>query len=271
MARYFSPSNLDYKPFTLDELTKPLDLYKSAYDSIEQKYNSLVLDSQNYDSVLNEKAEPNSYSMMQQYNQDLDAAYGNFINNGNIKYANSDILKIRHSYNENMKPVKNAFLARENDRKIAQNYQNKGYIISRNPFNESLDSYLSENKDVIDGIDPYKIMDVAKKTTSSYAGTIVRQAKKDGMLHTIVGLGEDEFSNWIDGLKSGIDKNPQLTRIYIDMLKINPKFANNDEYRNCILVGMSQGLSYKESSQNLPKPKTEKAKSTIAQPHNTAL
>jgi hypothetical protein len=60
-------------------MTKPLILYKEAYDKYQEKYDDLVMNTEKWRDVVNETGSPEAYAMYKRYSNQLNAAVDDFM------------------------------------------------------------------------------------------------------------------------------------------------------------------------------------------------
>ena len=60
-----------FRPFSYDELIKPLVQYKEAYDKVEADYSNLAAQTEQWKDIANQTQSPEAYAMYSKYANDL--------------------------------------------------------------------------------------------------------------------------------------------------------------------------------------------------------
>lgn len=78
MASYSIVSNARFRPFSYDELVKPLVQYKEAYDKAEADYTNLAMQTETWKDIANQENSPIAYKMYKTYSDDLSRMVDDF-------------------------------------------------------------------------------------------------------------------------------------------------------------------------------------------------
>lgn len=70
--------NSEFKPFTYDELTKPLNDYTEAYNKVEEQYATLAQQTEAWKNIATQENSPEAYAMYKKYSDELNAVVDDF-------------------------------------------------------------------------------------------------------------------------------------------------------------------------------------------------
>lgn len=96
-----------FRPFSFDELLKPMLIYKEAYDKAEEDYNSLAAQTEQWRDIANQTKSPEAYAMFNKYATDLQTATENF-SKGMTLQNKGQLLAMKRRYASDIKPIENA-------------------------------------------------------------------------------------------------------------------------------------------------------------------
>lgn len=99
--------NSQFRPFTYDEMVKPLAQYKEVYDKIEQDYSDLTTQTEMWKDIVNKTNSPEAYEMYQRYTNDLTAVTEDFSRGMNINNRRA-LLGMKRRYAQDITPIASA-------------------------------------------------------------------------------------------------------------------------------------------------------------------
>lgn len=99
--------NSKFRPFTYDEMVKPLAQYKEAYDKLEQDYSNLTAQTEMWKDVANQTNSPEAYEMYQRYSNDLASVVDSFSKGMNINNRKA-LLNMKRRYAQDIAPIAKA-------------------------------------------------------------------------------------------------------------------------------------------------------------------
>ena len=67
-----------FRPFSYDELIKPLVQYKETYDKVEADYSNLAAQTEQWKDIANQTQSPEAYAMYSKYANDLNKVVDDF-------------------------------------------------------------------------------------------------------------------------------------------------------------------------------------------------
>ena len=96
-----------FRPFSFDELLKPMAIYKEAYDKAEEDYNSLAVQTEQWRDIANQTKSPEAYAMFNKYATDLQNATENF-SKGMTLQNKGQLLAMKRRYASDILPIAKA-------------------------------------------------------------------------------------------------------------------------------------------------------------------
>lgn len=99
--------NSQFRPFTYDEMVKPLVQYKEAYDKVEQDYSDLATQTEMWKDIVNQTNSPEAYAMYKGYSDQLNSIVEDFSKGMTLKNR-SALLGMKRDYARNITPIARA-------------------------------------------------------------------------------------------------------------------------------------------------------------------
>lgn len=99
--------NSQFRPFTYDEMVKPLAQYKEAYDKVEQDYSDLATQTEMWKDIVNQTNSPEAYKMYQRYANDLATITEDFSKGMNLSNRRA-LLGMKRRYAQDISPIARA-------------------------------------------------------------------------------------------------------------------------------------------------------------------
>lgn len=96
-----------FRPFSFDELLKPMAIYKEAYDKAEEDYNSLAVQTEQWKDVANRTQSPKAYAIFHKYEDALNKAADNFSRGMTLQTGNQ-LLNLKRRYASDIMPISKA-------------------------------------------------------------------------------------------------------------------------------------------------------------------
>lgn len=96
-----------FRPFSYDELIKPLMQYKEAYDKVEADYSNLAAQTEQWKDIANQTQSPEAYAMYSKYSNDLNNIVDDFSKGMTLKNR-GQLLAMKRRYASDIKPIENA-------------------------------------------------------------------------------------------------------------------------------------------------------------------
>lgn len=96
-----------FRPFSYDELVKPLTQYKEAYDKVEAQYSDLVSQTEQWKDIANRTKSPEAYAMYSKFANDLNNIVDDF-SRGMTLQNRSQLMSMKRRYASEIKPIETA-------------------------------------------------------------------------------------------------------------------------------------------------------------------
>lgn len=216
-----------FKPFSFDELLKPMLIYKEAYDKAEEDYNSLAAQTEQWRDIANQTKSPEAYAMFNKYATDLQTATENF-SKGMTLQNKEQLLAMKRRYASDILPIAKASEAM----KEANEFRMKmgpDAIFEVGEY-DSLDKFLhgkiANNK--------YLSRDALTKRTAAMTEAAMASAMKDPEFQKALGnqywmLTQHTGGSYED-LKAAIANNTQAQNRFAEIKAQVMKDAGYDRY-----------------------------------------
>lgn len=99
--------NSQFRPFTYDEMVKPLVQYKEVYDKVEQDYSDLATQTEMWKDIVNQTNSPEAYAMYKEYSDRLNSIVEDFSRGMTLKNRGA-LLGMKRDYARNITPIARA-------------------------------------------------------------------------------------------------------------------------------------------------------------------
>lgn len=100
--------NSEFKPFTYDELTKPLRDYTEAYNKVEEQYATLAQQTEAWKNIATQENSPEAYAMYKKYSDELNAVVEDFSRGMTIQNRGK-LTGLKSRYASEITPIANAY------------------------------------------------------------------------------------------------------------------------------------------------------------------
>ena len=241
--------NSQFRPFTYDDMVKPLVQYKEAYDKVEQDYSTLSAQTEALKDIAERSRNPIAYEKHSRYLNDLNEVIKDFSKGMNISNRKA-LLDLKRRYYEDIEPIARASKKIEElsteQRKLAAS--NPNLMFDRDFSSDVSIDQMMENPNLsyktINGNDIYAKGAAIAKTLSSRINSI--SPTLQGQYWEIrKGYGEDEANRFL--LNSGAI--PELNKALedlVDTVDAPDKLKDRVfEYaRQGAISGMESNVSY---------------------------
>lgn len=99
--------NSKFRPFSYDELVKPLVQYQKSYEQAEQDFSTLAAQSEVWKDIATQTNNPGAFAMYQRFSTDLNRAVGDFSKGMNMANRNQ-LLALKSRYASEIAPIAKA-------------------------------------------------------------------------------------------------------------------------------------------------------------------
>lgn len=210
--------NSQFRPFTFDEMLKPLVQYKEAYDATEKEYANLADLTEEWRDAAMKESNPIAYDKFNRYSNDLEATVNDFSRGMNINNRRA-LLGLKRRYHEEIEPIAKASkkideLAAEQRKMSASN---PNLMFSRDFSSDVSIDQMMENPNLsykaVDGNDLYKKGVAISQAMSSRIRTLSPDMKNQ-YWKIVEGYGEEVANKFL--LDSGAI--PELNKALEDLV-----------------------------------------------------
>lgn len=105
--------NSQFRPFTYDELVKPLQDYGEAYNKVEEQYATLAQQTEAWKNIATQENSPEAYAMYKKYSDELNAVVEDFSKGMTIQNR-SKLSGLKSRYASEITPIATAYTALSN-------------------------------------------------------------------------------------------------------------------------------------------------------------
>lgn len=134
--------NSEFKPFTYDELTKPLRDYTEAYNKVEEQYATLAQQTEAWKNIATQENSPEAYAMYKKYSDELNAVVEDFSRGMTIQNRGK-LTGLKSRYASEITPIANAYNAMQAANKYRDDVRAKDStaVFIKNRYS-SIDDFL---------------------------------------------------------------------------------------------------------------------------------
>ena len=216
-----------FRPFSYDELIKPMLQYKEAYDKVEADYSNLAAQTEQWKDIANQTQSPEAYAMYRKYSNDLNNIVDDF-SKGMTLQNRSQLLNMKKRYASDIEPIAKADAAMKeaNDLRVKAG---PDAIFEVGEYN-SLDQFLHGKK----ANNRYQSRDALTKRTAAMTEAAMASAMKDPEFQKAMGdqywmLTQHTGGSYED-LKAAIANNAQAQNRFAEIKAQVMKDAGYDRY-----------------------------------------
>ena len=216
-----------FRPFSYDELIKPLMQYKEAYDKVEADYSNLAAQTEQWKDIANQTQSPEAYAMYSKYANDLNKVVDDF-SKGMTLQNRSKLLAMKRRYASDIQPIARASEAMKeaNDLRVKAG---PDAIFEVGEYN-SLDQFLHGKR----ANNRYQSRDALTKRTAAMTEAAMASAMKDPEFQKAMGdqywmLTQHTGGSYED-LKAAIANNAQAQNRFAEIKAQVMKDAGYDRY-----------------------------------------
>ena len=216
-----------FRPFSYDELIKPLMQYKEAYDKVEADYSNLAAQTEQWKDIANQTQSPEAYAMYSKYSNDLNNIVDDFSKGMTLKNR-GQLLAMKRRYASDIEPIARADAAMKeaNDLRVKAG---PDAIFEVGEYN-SLDQFLHGKK----ANNRYQSRDALTKRTAAMTEAAMASVMRDPEFQKAMGdqywmLTQHTGGSYED-LKAAIANNAQAQNRFAEIKAQVMKDAGYDRY-----------------------------------------
>lgn len=216
-----------FRPFSYDELIKPLMQYKEAYDKVEADYSNLAAQTEQWKDIANQTQSPEAYAMYSKYSNDLNNIVDDFSKGMTLKNR-GQLLAMKKRYASDIEPIAKADAAMKeaNDLRVKAG---PDAIFEVGEYN-SLDQFLHGKR----ANNRYQSRDALTKRTAAMTEAAMASAMKDPEFQKAMGdqywLLTQHTGGSYEDLKVAIANNAQAQNRFAEIKAQVMKDAGYDRY-----------------------------------------
>ena len=234
--------NSEFKPFTYDELVKPLQDYKEAYDKVEEQYSTLAQQTEAWKNIATQENSPEAYAMYKKYSDELNAVVEDF-SKGMTASNRGKLLGLKTRYASEIGTIEQAHKAYNDMINFRNNNTDKSAIYLKNY--SSMDDFLGgkiADNNYISGDQVQKDITakVLAQAYSDYSNLVNAGVKPEKAIQQIMDTNSKNITNIVNTENSslGRDNFDEIGRAKLD---------------NAITSGVIQGLGSFASKEYMSK------------------
>lgn len=216
-----------FRPFSYDELIKPLVQYKEAYDKVEADYSNLAAQTEQWKDIANQTQSPEAYAMYSKYANDLNNIVDDF-SKGMTLQNRSQLLAMKRRYASDIQPIARASEAMKeaNDLRVKAGPDAIFEVGEYNSLDQFLHGRTANNR--------YQSRDALTKRTAAMTEAAMASAMKDPEFQKAMGdqywmLTQHTGGSYED-LKAAIANNAQAQNRFAEIKAQVMKDAGYDRY-----------------------------------------
>lgn len=216
-----------FRPFSYDELIKPLLQYKEAYDKVEADYSNLVTQTEQWKDIANQTQNPEAYAMYSKFANDLNNIVDDF-SKGKTLQNSSQLLAMKRRYASEILPIARASEAMKeaNDLRVKAGPDAIFEVGEYNSLDQFLHGKTANNRS--------QSRDAITKRTAAMTEAAMASAMKDPEFQKAMGdqywmLTQHTGGSYED-LKAAIANNTQAQNRFAEIKAQVMKDAGYDRY-----------------------------------------
>ena len=216
-----------FRPFSYDELIKPLVQYKETYDKVEADYSNLAAQTEQWKDIANQTQSPEAYAMYSKYANDLNNIVDDF-SKGMTLQNRSQLLAMKRRYASDIQPIARASEAMKeaNDLRVKAGPDAIFEVGEYNSLDQFLHGRTANNR--------YQSRDAITKRTAAMTEAAMASAMKDPEFQKAMGdqywmLTQHTGGSYED-LKAAIANNAQAQNRFAEIKAQVMKDAGYDRY-----------------------------------------
>lgn len=216
-----------FRPFSYDELIKPLMQYKEAYDKVEADYSNLAAQTEQWKDIANQTQSPEAYAMYSKYANDLNNIVNDF-SKGMTLQNRSQLLAMKRRYASDIQPIARASEAMKeaNDLRVKAGPDAIFEVGEYNSLDQFLHGKTANNR--------YQSRDALTKRTAAMTEAAMASAMRDPEFQKAMGdqywmLTQHTGGSYED-LKAAIANNAQAQNRFAEIKNQVMKDAGYDRY-----------------------------------------
>lgn len=181
MANYWITNNAKFRPFSYDEMIRPVEKMYTEHKGIEEGLAELQTKAGIWEGLANEQTDPVTYAQYKRYADELRMAADDLAMNGLNARSRQNLYNMKARYASEITPIERAYTSREERRKLEEQalLKDPTLLIGTRANQRSLDEYIG-------GSTP---------DYNAYSGAMITQQVATQMQHLANRLTKAKLSN----------------------------------------------------------------------------
>ena len=145
MATSYVTVGSKFRPYSFEEYVQPLNMYKQAYEEIENGIADLDTKAGVWENIANEQTDPKAYQMYKKYSEDLKSQADILASEGLTQASRQNLMKMRGRYSQEIIPIEQAYTRRRqlSDEQRKALAENPTLMYQRMASTMSLDDFIA--------------------------------------------------------------------------------------------------------------------------------
>ena len=142
MPNFNYTAGASFRPYTFDEMLKPLAMYTEEYNAIQEGIGELDTKAAVWDNLANQQTDKRTYERYKSYADQLSAQADALAKNGLTPSSRKALLDLKRGYTSQIIPIEQAYAARAEEAKSQYEGRAQGIVYEGDAATSSLDRYL---------------------------------------------------------------------------------------------------------------------------------
>ena len=112
MPNFNYTAGASFRPYTFEEMLRPLAMYTEEYNAIQEGIGELGAKADVFDKLANEQTDPKAYAMYKQYSNDLASQAESLAKQGLTPASRQGLVNMRRRYSSEIVPIEQAYKRR---------------------------------------------------------------------------------------------------------------------------------------------------------------
>lgn len=142
MPNFNYTAGASFRPYTFDEMLKPLAMYTEEYNAIQEGIGELDTKAAVWDNLANQQTDKRTYERYKSYADKLSAQANALAKHGLTPSSRKALLDLKRGYTSQIIPIEQAYAARAEEAKSQYEGRAQGIVYEGDAATSSLDRYL---------------------------------------------------------------------------------------------------------------------------------
>lgn len=144
MPNYWITTNAKFRPFSYDEMIRPVEKMYTEHSKVEEGLAELQTKAGIWEGLANKESDPETYAQYKRYADELRLAANELATQGLTATSRQNLYNMKARYASEITPIEEAYKSRREQRIKQETLlaQNPDLILDRNAASSSLDDYI---------------------------------------------------------------------------------------------------------------------------------